>query len=183
MKTLRTILIVIVALIALLLIIALFTKKDYSVQREVVINKPKELVFDYVRLTANQTHYSKWWMMDPNVQITMTGTDGTPGSVAAWNSKEAGQGEQEITGITEGERIDYELRFIKPFEGKGESSIMTEAISEDQTKVIWSFESSMKYPMNIMLVFMDMPGMLGNDLQTSLNTLKTVLEQEQSNQQ
>jgi hypothetical protein len=60
---------------------------------------------------------------------------------------------------------------------------MTEAISEDQTKVIWSFESSMKYPMNIMLVFMDMPGMLGNDLQTSLNTLKTVLEQEQSNQQ
>jgi cell division protein FtsL len=54
MKTLRTILIVIVALIALLLIIALFTKKDYSVQREVVINKPKELVFDYVRLTANQ---------------------------------------------------------------------------------------------------------------------------------
>jgi hypothetical protein len=34
----------------------------------------------------------------------------------------------------------------------------------------------MAYPMNLMLVFMDMDAMLGKDLQTGLNNLKAVLE-------
>jgi len=36
----------------------------------------------------------------------------------------------------------------------------------------------MKYPMNIMLLFMDIPGMLGKDLETSLTNLKSVLEKQ-----
>lgn len=45
------------------------------------------------------------------------GEDGTVGFVSGWksNSSDVGSGEQEITGTTEGERIDYELRFIEPF--------------------------------------------------------------------
>jgi hypothetical protein len=34
----------------------------------------------------------------------------------------------------------------------------------------------MKYPMNLMLLFMDMEGMLGGDLEQGLTNLKGVLE-------
>src|SRR6478736_279635 len=99
MKILKKIAIVLVALIAILLIVALFVKKDFKVEREIVINKPKKEVFDYIRFIKNQDHYSKWAMMDPNMKKTYTGTDGTVGFISAWESenKNVGTGEQEIT--------------------------------------------------------------------------------------
>lgn len=39
-------------------------------------------------------------------------------------------------------------------------------------------DSSMPYPFNLMLLFMDMEEMIGNDLQTGLENLKLVLEQQ-----
>jgi hypothetical protein len=52
----------------------------------------------------------------------------------------------------------------------------TEFISDNQTRVKWSFSSRMKYPMNIMLLTMNMEKMLGGDLLTGLKNLKSVLE-------
>jgi hypothetical protein len=48
MKVLKKLLVGLVALVALVLIIALFVKKDYAVEREVTINKPKAEVFEYL---------------------------------------------------------------------------------------------------------------------------------------
>lgn len=168
----------IVALIVLILVIALFTKKEYTVERSVTINKPRQQVFEFVKLVKNMPQYSKWWQTDPNVRTTFTGTDGTPGFVAAWDSdmKEAGKGEQEIKQVKEGESIDCEIRFIKPFEGLGNTKITTADASAGQTNVTWMFHGKMTYPMNAMMLFMNMDKMLGKDLEISLNNLKAVLE-------
>ena len=58
-------------------------------------------------------------MLDPQAKKTFTGIDGTVGFIMAWDSKnkEAGKGEQEIKKIAEGQRVDFEIRFEKPFEG------------------------------------------------------------------
>jgi uncharacterized membrane protein len=178
MKLIVKILLVIAVIIVLILIVALFTKKEYTVQREITINKPKQQVFDYIRLVKNQLNYNKWWQMDPNVKTDFRGTDGTVGFVAAWDSekKEAGKGEQEIKHITDGESIDWELRFIKPFEGIANTRMTTTTLSENQTKVTWTFHGKMKYPMNAMLLFMNMDKMLGKDQETSLVSLKNILE-------
>jgi hypothetical protein len=178
MKTLKKIVIVIAILIAIPLVIALFVKKDYTVEREITINKPKTEVFDYIKYLKNQDHYSKWATMDPAMIKTYRGTDGTVGFVAAWESKkdDVGTGEQEIKKITEGEKIDFELRFIKPFESTSLAYMSTEAVSDNQTKVKWSFNGHMKYPMNFMMLFMDFDKMIGDDLQTGLNNLKIELE-------
>ncbi|MNR45259.1 hypothetical protein D3C85_1640860 [compost metagenome] len=98
--------------------------------------------------------------------------------MAAWDSKnkEVGKGEQEISKITEGERIDMKLRFIEPFESNDDAYMITESVSETQTKVKWGFKGRMKYPMNLMLLCMDMEGMLGKDLQKGLDDLKVILE-------
>jgi uncharacterized protein YndB with AHSA1/START domain len=178
MKILKNILILIASLVVLLLVVALFVKKDYAVVREVTINKPKQEVFDYVKYLKNQDSFSKWAMMDPNMKKEYRGTDGTVGFVSAWDSEKSdvGKGEQEIKKIAEGERLDFELRFIKPFEATDYAYMTTETAGTDQTKVKWGFNGKMNYPMNLMLLFMNMDKMLGDDLQTGLSNLKTVLE-------
>lgn len=175
---LKKILYVLAFLIIVPLIIALFVRKQYSVEREIVINKPKQQVFDYVKLLANQNNYSKWAKMDPAMKKTFSGDDGTVGFVSAWESKvdSVGVGEQEIKKITEGERIDYEIRFMKPFRSTATSYMITEASSENETKVKWGFNGNMNYPMNLMLLFMDFEKMIGDDLQVGLNNLKSILE-------
>jgi hypothetical protein len=167
-----------VGIIALLLLIALFIKKEYSVEREIVIKQPKKIVFDYIRLLKNQDSFSKWATMDPDMKKEYSGTDGTVGFVSSWvsQSKQVGKGEQTIKKINEGESIDYDLHFIKPFDAKSNASMATEFISDNQTRVKWSFSSRMKYPMNIMLLTMNMEKMLGGDLLTGLKNLKSVLE-------
>ena len=178
MKILVNVLIVLVVIIAALLVTALFTKKSYFVEKEVLINKPKNEVFDYVKYLKNQNQYSKWANLDPHMKTAFKGTDGAPGFVSAWdsNQKNVGKGEQEIKKITDGERIDYEIRFIKPFPSTAPSYMTTEAVNEHQTKVKWAFAGNMTYPMNLMLLFMDMNKMIGDDLQTGLNNLKGIME-------
>jgi len=178
MKILKTVLIAVGILIVVPLIVALFVKTDYEVEREITIDKPKEEVFYYVKFLKNQDNYSKWVTMDPDMKKTYRGTDGTVGFVSAWESdnKDVGKGEQEIKKITEGERIDFELRFFEPFESTEPAYMTTESISENQTKVKWGFNGHMDYPMNIMMLFMDFEKMIGDDLDTGLKNLKSVLE-------
>jgi len=180
MKIVKKILIGIAGIVALLLIVALFVKKEYAVEREIVINKPKQEVFDYVKFLKNQDNYSKWNMMDPNSKRDFKGTDGTVGATYFWDSQneDVGKGEQEITKITEGERIDMELRFKIPFESTDNAYMTTEMIDSTQTKVRWGFNGKMPYPFNLMpvLCMMDMDEMLGGDLLIGLNNLKAVLE-------
>tara|TARA_R100000935_G_C2797148_1_gene148707 strand:- start:315 stop:848 length:534 start_codon:yes stop_codon:yes gene_type:complete len=174
----KKILIILLVLIAIPLVVALFLPKDYSVEREIIINKPKQEVFEYVKYLKNQDNYSKWASMDPNMKKTYKGTDGTVGFVSAWESEndDVGSGEQEILKIEEGERIDFELRFIEPFESTSPAFMTTESVAENQTKVTWGFSGHMNYPMNLMMLFMDFEKMIGDDLESGLSNLKSELE-------
>ena len=177
-KALKITGIVVLILIAVPLIVALFVKKKYDVECEVTINKPKSEVYDYVKFLKNQDEYSVWLKMDPNAKKDYKGTDGTVGFVSAWSSdnKDLGKGEQEITGIKDGERIDYELRFIEPFESTEKAYMAFESPDSASTKVKWGFNGKMNYPMNLMMLFMDMDGMISKDLQTGLDEMKKILE-------
>jgi hypothetical protein len=178
MKIIKRILLVFVVIIAIPLIAAIFIKKEYTVERDIVINKPKEDVFNYVKYLKNQNEYSKWALMDPHMKKEFRGTDGTVGFVSAWesDSSNVGKGEQEIKIIKEGDRIDYEIRFIKPFENTATSYMSTESVSPAQTKVKWSFHAVSPYPFNLMHVFMDFEKMIGDDLLTGLTNLKKKIE-------
>ncbi|MBS1781544.1 MAG: SRPBCC family protein [Bacteroidetes bacterium] len=178
MKILKKLLLFLVIIIAVPLIVALFVKKDYAVEREIVINQPKSVVFDYIKFLKNQNNYSKWNKLDPNMKKTYKGTDGTVGFVYAWESKEknVGVGEQEIINIAEGSRIDMKLRFKVPFEAQDDAYMTTDSLGDNQTKVKWGFKGAFPYPFNLFGLFMDMDKNVGGDLQTGLENLKAVLE-------
>ncbi len=160
------------------LVAALFVKDSYDVEREVIINQPVDKVFAYVKYLKNQDNYSKWALMDPDMKKSYRGVDGTVGFVSAWQSdnEEVGSGEQEIMAIVEGKRVDFQLRFLKPFQATEPAYMTTEGISANQTKVKWGFSGHLDYPMNLMMLFMDFEQIIGDDLQTGLNNLKKLQE-------
>jgi hypothetical protein len=178
MRIIKRILFALLGLIALSLIVALFMPKEYAVEREININRPKDSVFTYIKYLKNQDNFSVWAKTDPEMKKIFSGVDGTIGAISSWDSKNenVGAGEQEIKKITEGERIDFELRFKSPFEATEEAYMTTEAISSTETKVKWGFNGGMDYPMNLMLPFMGIDEMIEKDLEAGLANLKVLLE-------
>jgi len=177
MKILKRILLGLLSLIILALIVALFVKKDFAVEREIAINKPKQEVFDYIKLLKNQPNYSVWAKKDPNAKMEFKGVDGTPGFVSSWDgNSDVGKGEQQIKKVTEGERLDLDLHFIKPMDSHADAYFTTDSLASNQTKVKWGINGKMMYPFNIMRLFMSMDKMMGKDLEGGLNNLKGILE-------
>lgn len=171
--------IVILSLFILILVITLFVKKDYKVERDIIVNRPSEAVFNYVKYLKNQNKFSVWAEIDPKMKTEFRGTDATVGFVSAWDSpvKQAGKGEQEITRIDEGKRIDYEIRFMRPMRSTNKAYFSFSEVNDSTTSVKWVFYGRMNYPMNMMLLFMDMDKMLGKDLEGGLQKLKKIIEE------
>ncbi|PIF29631.1 polyketide cyclase/dehydrase/lipid transport protein [Flavobacterium sp. 9] len=178
MIIIKRILVVLILIIAIVLIAAYFMPKEYAIQREIVIDKPADSVFKYVRYLKNQNQFSVWANIDPKMKLTYKGTDGTVGSISSWESKvkEVGIGEQEITKITEGKRIDFALRFKEPMNDTAVGFMSTDAIAGNQTKVKWGINGVFPYPMNIMMPMMNMDKMIGKDLDKGLENLKEQME-------
>jgi len=180
METLKVILLIVLGLVVLLAIVAMFLKKKYSVEREVIINKSVADVFKYVKLLKNQENYAVWSKRDVNVRRDFKGTDATVGFTSSWSSdvKEVGVGEQEIKNIVANKRIDTELRFMKPMKAVCQAYIATESAGTNKAKVKWGFSGKMCYPMNLMLACTKMEKMMGKDLEDGLLNLKMILEKE-----
>jgi hypothetical protein len=175
MNIIITIILVVVGIIALLLIIALFMKKGHYVKREIVINAPRQKVFDYVKLLKNQDEFNKHAMAGPDRKKEFRGTDGTVGYVYAWSgNKNAGVGEKEIKNIIDGKKIEMEIRFIKPMAVRASIIMETESLSDNQTKVYWSNAGTLNYPINILIPIMERS--VAKDMDSSLLTLKNILE-------
>lgn len=164
-------------IIALVLIAGLFIKKEYALEQHIIIEKPAEMVFNFIRMMKNQEHYNNWWRIDPSAKKEFRGTDGSVGAVATWDStnKKAGKGEQEIIRLDENKRLDHELRFEKPFKGVANAYMITEKFNGG-TSVKWGFHGVNKYPMNVMFIFLGLGKALEKDLYTSLENLKSTLE-------
>lgn len=172
------ILIILAGIIVLFLVIGIFIRQDYSIAKEIIIDRPKSVVFNYLKLLKNQKNFSVWSSLDPGMNTEFRGTDGYEGFVSKWDSanKNVGKGEQEIIKIVDGERIDYEIRFLKPFKSTSWAYLTTSSVDENHTRVRWGFTGKMKYPSNITLLFMNMEKMVGNDLESGLRNLKPLLE-------
>jgi len=179
MKMLLKIIVVVIAIVSVAAVIALFTRDKYTLARTIVVSKPVPVVFDFIKFNRNQRSYSKWLSLDPHTSIDFKGApDGTPGAIMTFasNDHKAGTGEWEITKVDEDKRIDFELRFLKPFAFTANGEFKTQSLANNQTQVTWTYHSGMNWPMNLMLLFLDMDKLVGKDIQTSLENLKFQLE-------
>jgi hypothetical protein len=176
-KFLRFVLILLIVVIGGVLILGLIAPKDVAVSRTVMINAPKEAVFAQMTNFKNWTNWSPWYKMDTGMALTYSGTDGQVGSGYHWvgtDEKKTGEGEIKLASI-DGDRANYEMNFIKPFESHP-TSYMIASDSAGMTKATWGFNQHFSYPWNAMLVFMDMDKMLGKDFESGLANMKATVE-------
>ena len=169
---------VVLLIVGVLVVLIFVTPTAFELEREIVIEKPKAEVFAYLKQIKNQEKWGPWIKKDPTTKLSYTGNDGETGFVSKWESEhqDVGHGEQEIKKIIEGERIDIEIRFKKPFEATSDSYMTTEDAGTDKTKVKWGFTGSMPRPMNLMMLFIDMNASVGKDFDSGLSSLKEIME-------
>ncbi|MCK0147010.1 SRPBCC family protein [Arenibacter sp. F26102] len=172
-----TLLYIVLGLIVLIAILALLAPKNYDVSRSIEINRPKADVFEYIKYLKKQQEWSPWAKKDPMMNKKFTGVDGEVGAISYWNgNKDVGEGEQEITKIVDGERVEGELRFLKPFKSTSDSYLDVAESGKGKTKVTWGFKGNNKFPMSIMMLFMSMDKAVGKDFEEGLQSLKSILE-------
>lgn len=168
---------IVIGLVILVFILAVVAPKNYEVYRTVDIARSTEDVFEYLKYVKNQEIWSPWAKKDPDMARKYTGEDGAVGFVSYWNgNKEVGEGEQEITAVVTNERIDGELRFLKPFRSNSNCYFKVYPVADNRTKVSWGFSGKNVFPMNVFMLFMNMDKAVGKDFEEGLAELKKILE-------
>ena len=171
-----TLLYILLGIIALVVVLAIIAPKNYEVSRNIIIKRPLKEVFNSLRSLKNQDNWSPWAEKDPNMKKTFTGTDGEVGCISAWEgNKEVGSGEQEITAIEDNKVIHSQLRFLKPFKSTSDAYLKVSEV-DGGTNVIWVFTGHNKFPVSIMMLFMNMDKAVGKDFEQGLAKLRKTLE-------
>lgn len=176
MKALKIILYIVLGLAALLIVLGLFAKKDYHIERSVEINAPREVVFEQVHLFKNFPKWSPWQHLDPKMTTSIQGTDGEAGAVYTWKGNDdVGAGSQVLKTVSP-DKVELEVRFTEPWEAISPSFIKMEEKGE-KTRVSWGFDMHIGFPWNGMAMFTDVDAGVGKDYERGLANLKRICEE------
>jgi uncharacterized protein YndB with AHSA1/START domain len=165
MKTLLKIIGIIILLVIVYAVIAMLAfSKEYHYEKSVVINAPKEKVWQHV---GSLKAYNTW---DPfskevkNITITYSGEGDRMGDSYHWKGDDS-EGEQSITEIAPNEKMVTKLHFIKPFEGDAKGTFILTPEGSG-TKVTWMIDNELNTMMKIMKPMMNsnMDKMFGQGL-------------------
>ena len=172
-----TVLYILLAIVVIIAFLAIIAPKSYDVNRSITINQPVSRVFDYLKYLKNQTQWSPWEKRDPNMKKDFEGVDGQVGAISKWEgNKEVGMGEQELTRIVDNEVVESKLRFFKPWKSESDAYMKVKESAGGGTTVTWGFAGRNKFPVSIMMLFMNMDKAIGKDFDEGLGNLKAVLE-------
>ncbi|MCD1116424.1 SRPBCC family protein [Chryseobacterium turcicum] len=176
MKTILKIIGGIILLFVVYAIIAVLTfGKVYHYEKSVVMNAPKEKVWQQISSMKSFNQWNPWMKLDKNMKINYSGISGQVGDKYCWDSKndDAGAGCQEIKEIIPNEKQKTEMIFKRPFEGQAISDIVLTS-EGNSTKVTWSMDTEQETWMKIMRPMMDYQ--MNKSYEEGLNNLKALVE-------
>lgn len=176
MKILKILLFIVLAFVGIFLILGLIAPKEYAVKRSVRINAPVNLVKDQVVKFKNFQQWEPWGEADPNMKVSVDGTDGTVGAIYRWEgNNEVGSGTQEIIKITE-DRVDLKLNFTAPWESEDYVYYEFNDLGKGM-EVVWGMKGTNPFPMNVLMMFMNLEEMIGSQYDKGLGQLKARCEE------
>lgn len=176
-KFLKFLGVILLLAIAFIFISGLFVSRQYHFERSITIHAPQEEVWRNVSFFSNFEQWDPWKVQDTGMTRTITGTDGTVGATYTWKgNKNVGSGSQTLRSLDPMRHITVDLHFKEPFESKAVVSYHLEP-SGKNTKITWSFDSKMPYPLNaITFFFIDMEDRMDKDFSAGLANLKKLCE-------
>ena len=150
----------------------------FEVSRTTTINAPVEAVFAKVSNLQEWDDWSPWASMDPSMEKTYGGEQGTVGSSYHWKgNRKVGEGKMTMTEITAPSKVMIDLNFIKPFTADNVTEIaVSPGGTGDSSNVTWTMTGPMSLMTKIMGIFKSMDKMVGPDFEKGLATLKQQCE-------
>lgn len=174
-KFLRFLLVLILILVVAFVVLGLIAKKDYHIERSIIIKAPKEVVFRQMVEYKNWPNWSPWYEMEPTMKIEYKEPDGQVGSGYHWTGKDMGEGEITTTEI-QGTTMKCAMRFIKPFKAEPNSYFKAEDAGNGETKVTWGFDNRYGFAMSAFMMAFNMEKKMIKNFDRGLELMKKHVE-------
>lgn len=176
MKIFKKFILFIIGLVILLTIMMFIIGKQYHFETSTLINAPIEKVYEHASSSKKFNEWNPWIDLDPNLKLTYSGTQGQVGDEYCWvGNNDVGEGCHQITGLIPNEKIATKMLFKKPFESDATSDIIFKK-EGNGTRVTWSMDCELDYPMNLMKLMMD--SQMEDSYGKGLKKLKILAEKE-----
>ncbi len=171
MKTfIRIFLAIIVVLVAAMFLIG----KQYHFETSTVIKASPDKVWQYMNSMKSFNEWNPFMDLDPNVKVVYSGKSGNVGDQYCWEGNDdAGKGCHIVTALVPNHKQSTQMLFQEPFESDATSDLLLIPQGND-TKVVWSMDCELDYPMNLMKPFMD--GQMEKSYGAGLSKLKALAE-------
>ncbi|MCJ7757198.1 MAG: SRPBCC family protein [Gillisia sp.] len=168
---------IIIGIITFIAFLQAAAKKEFEISRTVVINCPKEEVFNLVRQLKKEHLWMPWFADNYDGILKYKGEDGKLDALLYWKGhKRFYEGTQNITKIQQGKIIETKFSIVKPFrmillEYKG-----LKEIDDNKTKMVWGIKGYLAFPFSVLALIQPVDNAYGKDLELGLKNLKTILE-------
>ncbi|MEO1133416.1 MAG: SRPBCC family protein [Cyanobacteria bacterium J06639_1] len=179
MALLRKVVVSILVVVGLAVGAGFVLPSTIHVERSIAIAAPPEQVFAEIADFNAWNTWSPWAAIDPNTQMSISGTGTNQKMVWSSEDPRVGAGTQEVVASTSPTYFKTHLEFNG--QGMGDATFQL-VENDDSTQVTWSFDSDMREgipvamkPVNTYLGFF-MDSMLGPDYEAGLQNLKATLE-------
>lgn len=129
-------------------------------------------VFAYVRDFSNWTAWSPWALHEPGHTVSINNPN-EQGGTYAWDGRLIGAGQMQHTGITQNERLDILLTFLRPFKNTAKV-VWSFKTTDGGTEITWDMQSQMPLPMRPIQGFI--AKMIGYDFALGLALLRGKLD-------
>jgi hypothetical protein len=171
------ILIALAVLVIIFVVIVSMRPDEFRVSRSISISAPPSLIFLYLNNQQKGNEWSPWMKLDPNMKQTFSGPDSGVGSAASWDgNNQVGAGTSTIVESRADESVTFRLDFLRPFKGTSTAEITLKPEGNGNTLVTWSMFGPANFISKAMGLFMDCEKMCGDQFNTGLQQLKTLVE-------
>lgn len=178
MKAVRLLFFFLLAVVIITATLSFMQATSQKVEREIVINTPANVIYNQLIKLEHFHQFSIWSQQDSSAIYSFTGVDGTVGATTSWKGSPeiSGEGKIEIIALEPNLKVQHQLHFTKPKKGNAVSTFTLTQTEKSATIVKWVFELATPRPWNIFNLFYSLDEKMGDDFETGLQSLKTVIE-------
>lgn len=173
MKALKFLLYLVLGLLGVWVLLGLFARKDYHIERSTEIDAPIDVVHQQVSFFKNFKNWSPWNVYDPNIKTSIEGADGQAGAVYKWDgNKKIGKGRQILKSVSPN-RVDIDVWYNDW--GPSPAFFQLEENGK-KTKITWGMDMHVPFPWNAFAMLTDVNAFVGKDYENGLINLKRVCQ-------
>ncbi|MFA6947210.1 MAG: SRPBCC family protein [Pedobacter sp.] len=174
MKALRIIGSILILILAIFFIGGMLLPKSYSIHRSTVIKAADSVVYMNVADMNNFLKWNPWTKMDPEARVTISETPAQPGHLWEWFGEKTGQGQMKLIRVEPYSSLEFELKFLEPFQSSAISTFTFEK-TDGGTNVVWAMSGeATNFADRWMGLTMDI--MMDKDFTNGLQSLKELSE-------